>query len=217
MQGALARPRVPPRPAQQPAPRREERGRRVFRSPQGFPLGVLGARDPLRRLRRCDPTGRGPLTNLFFPPRGRPSAEPGGEAVSPHGLVRGLQSFGLCSGLKGPIQRGRAGLPPGGPNPGSPGRKSSVGWARPRRESHGAPGPRSWLNRQGTPGRNRAWSPHGNLESNSDQERPQKAGKGGKFESFEKYSRFRRGRSCSAGAAGRLRSPRSAPAVRRRP
>lgn len=75
------------------------------------------------------------------------------------------------------------------------------------------PGPAKLAEPRGNPGEVSHREPQGNQESNSSQERPQKAGQGGKFESFEKYSRSRRGRGCSAGVARRLRSPRFAPAV----
>lgn len=72
--GALAR------PAQQPAPRPEEPGRRSAPGPQGCLLRMLGARDPSAAAGTLR-SNRPPTTDklVVSPPRGRPSAERGRE------------------------------------------------------------------------------------------------------------------------------------------
>lgn len=98
--GAGPAPGASARPALQPAPRPEEPSRRAAPSPQGSPLGLLGTRDSSASAAALQ-SNRPPTTDklVVSPPKGLPSAERGGEAPAPHGLIRCLQSCGGCRGL----------------------------------------------------------------------------------------------------------------------
>lgn len=76
--GAGLAPGASARPAQQPAPRPKEPGRRASPGPQGCPLGVLGSRDPSAEAEALG-SNRPPTTDklVVSPPRGRPSVERG--------------------------------------------------------------------------------------------------------------------------------------------
>lgn len=98
------------RRTQQPAPRPKQPGCGAALSPQGSPLGILGARDPSASAVVLQ-SNRPPTTDkLVSPPRGRPSAERELERVQ-----GGPSSF-LVNPLPPVLRRvqgRRAGRPPG--------------------------------------------------------------------------------------------------------